>query len=223
MDARRLGALAGIVGPVLFATVAVVEGWLRPGYDSFRMYLSELALGPRGVVQIANLIAFGTSLLLFAGGLAAEFPDGPASRWGPRLIGISGAALIGAGLGVMDPLPTPLAQLSWHGWLHALSGTVVWDAWPIGCFVFAWRFQNDGRWRPLAGFTFAVGGITAVLAIVLKAMVWSIRLWPENPAAMWGGAVQRLAFAVWLCWEMRVALRLHAFSSGRGASARDAR
>ena len=58
MDRRRLGALAGIVGPPMFVAVFVVEGWLRPAYDS------------RGV------------------------------------------------------LPTPLAQLSAHAWVHALFGSV---------------------------------------------------------------------------------------------------
>jgi hypothetical membrane protein len=122
---RRLGAFAGIVGPVVFVTVFMPEGWLRPGYDSRSMYGSELALGPRGIIQVVNFIVYGTLLLVFARGLAAELPNGDASRWGPRLLRVCGVCLIGGGLFVMDPLPTPLAQLSWHGWLHALFGLVL--------------------------------------------------------------------------------------------------
>ena len=105
--------------------VWVVEGWLRPGYDSRSMYGSELALGPRGIIMVVNLIVYGVLLLLFARGIAAQFPYGTASYWGPRLLGISGLCCIGGGLFVMDPLPTPLAQLSSHGWLHALLGVVL--------------------------------------------------------------------------------------------------
>jgi hypothetical protein len=90
VDRRPLGATAGIIGPVLFVTVFTVEGWLRPGYDWRSMYVSELALGPRGWVQIANFALYGVLQLVFASGMAAEFPNGTASRAGPlvlRLIG----------------------------------------------------------------------------------------------------------------------------------------
>src|SRR5262245_12208036 len=138
VDRRRLGALAGIVGPPLFVAVFVVEGWLRPGYDSRSMYLSELALGPRGIIQITNLVVYGILLLVFARGIAAQFPHGNAARWGPRLLRIAGLGWIGAGLFVMDPqaLSEPLAQFSWHCWLHALFGWLLMVGMPGSCFVF---------------------------------------------------------------------------------------
>ena len=82
MDKRRLGALAGALGALVFASVFTLEGSLRPEYDWRSMFVSELSLGPRGFVQILNFFFFGVSQLLFARGMAAEFPLGKASRAG---------------------------------------------------------------------------------------------------------------------------------------------
>src|SRR5262249_37750539 len=94
IDSRTLAAWAGMIGPALFVTVFTLEGWLRTGYDPLSMYISELSLGPRGWIQIANFIVLGTLLLLFVRGVADEFREGKASSIGPVLLTIiSGASL----------------------------------------------------------------------------------------------------------------------------------
>ena len=120
LDMRVLGAVAGSLGAVIFLTVFTLEGWLRPGYESRSMFVSELSLGTRGFVQILNFLFLGVSQLLFARGLAAEFPDGKASRAGPIVLGAIGFGFLAAGVFVADPIGTPLADLSWHGLLHGL-------------------------------------------------------------------------------------------------------
>jgi len=221
VDRRRLGALAGIVGPPLFVAVFVVEGWLRPGYDSRSMYLSELALGPRGLIVNVVAVVYGGLLLLFARGVAAEFPHGSASRWGPLLLRITGFTLIGLGLFVMDPLPTPLAQLSAHAWLHALFGTVQSYAVPISCFVFLKRFREERQWRALAPWTLTAGVLTAALVVILKTIVYSIRLAPGNALGAWGGLIQRLALLIWISWQFAVAVRLLALTRERASGTVD--
>ncbi len=79
---------AGMIGPAFFVTVFTVEGWLRPGYEPLKTYVSALSLGPRGWIQIANFILFGGLLFLFTRGVAAEFPKGKASRSGLTLLTI---------------------------------------------------------------------------------------------------------------------------------------
>ena len=59
MDRRQLATWAGMVGPTLFVAIFMLEGWLRPGYNSRGMYVSELALGPRGWIQGVNFVVFG--------------------------------------------------------------------------------------------------------------------------------------------------------------------
>jgi hypothetical protein len=186
VDRRRLGAIAGIIAPVLFVTVFTLEGWLRPGYDWRSMYVSELALGWRGTIQIGDFLIFGVLQLLFARGMAVEFPSGKAS--GPIALRLIGVGMIGAGLFVMDPLPTPIASLSWHGWLHSLSGQLIFYGWPASCFIFLRRFREEPAWRSLAPWTFTAGVVTAVLPVILLVVLLVVRLDPGNWVGAWGAS-----------------------------------
>lgn len=208
MDRRHMAAVAGMVGPALFVTIFMLEGWLRPGYEARSMFVSELALGPRGWIQVANFIFFGVLFLLFAHGVAAEFPEGKASRVGPLLLTIIGISFLASGIFVMDPVATPPEEVSWHGRLHDLFGVLVFFLSPISCFVFLRRFRVDPRWHPLQWGTLAAGVITAALLIV-----WSVG--PTQPPAApnvlneWVGFMQRAILVTYLGWIFTFALRLY--------------
>jgi len=58
----------------------MIEGWLHPGYDPLKMYVSALSLGPRGWVQIVNFMVFGGLLIVFTRAVAAEFRSGKAAK-----------------------------------------------------------------------------------------------------------------------------------------------
>jgi hypothetical protein len=201
VDTRKLGAVAGMVGSVAFVAVFTIEGWLRPGYDEQRMFVSELALGPRGFVQILNFVACGFATILFARGMRAEFPAAPAAT---RLLDLVGVGLIGAGLFVMDPLTTPLGRLSWHHHLHGVFGTPFFYGAPIACFLFAPHFREAPRWRSLAGYTLATGVVTVVAAIALPLVL--VPEWPTRPP--WGGIIQRTHHIPYFIWQAIVAGRL---------------
>jgi hypothetical protein len=201
MDRRKLGAVAGIVGSVAFIAIFTIEGWLRPGYDAQRMFVSELALGPRGFVQILNFVACGFATILFARGMRAEFPAAPVAT---RLLDVVGVGLIGAGLFVMDPLGTPLSRLSWHHHLHGVFGAPFFYGAPIACFLFARHFREAPRWRSLAGYTLATGVVIVVAAIALPLVVGLD--WPTRP--LWGGIVQRTHHIPYFVWQAIVAGRL---------------
>jgi len=145
----------GVAGPILFVVAITVEGAIRPNYDSARMFASLLSLGDQGWQQIANFLISGLLIVLFAFGLRPLDQNGPASRWGPIMIGALGLGLIGAGVFVTDPASgyPPGAPLgigtdkppSWHGGLHLLASIVVFGGLPTACFVFARRFQSSGH------------------------------------------------------------------------------
>lgn len=211
MDRPRLGALAGIIAPVVFVTVFTIEGWRQPGYDSFSMFVSELSLGPRGFIQTVNFLVYGVLQLLFARGIAAEFPDGTASRAGPVVLGIIGVGMLGGGMFVMDPVPTPLANLSWHGWLHGLSGALVFYGWPISCFIFLRRFREDPRWKALATWTLTAGVVSAALLVMLRVVILLYK--PGNAANAWGGLIQRSFVIPSFGWQFAVAVRLYSLTA----------
>src|SRR4051794_36405905 len=108
---RQTGAWAGMIGSILFVAVYTLEGLLRPGYHSASMFLSALAMGPRGLIQIVNFVVYGLLLLLFSRAVAAEFRK---SSLGPILLSLIAICFVLSGLFVMDPVTTPPKDLSWH-------------------------------------------------------------------------------------------------------------
>ncbi len=207
MDRRRVGAWAGLIGPALFVAVFTLEGWLRPGYAPRSMYVSELALGPRGWIQAANFVIFGALFLVFALGAAAEFREGKASRAGPILLAIIGFSFLVSGFLTMDPADTPRDQMSWHGLLHNIFGALVFSLSPVSCIVFLRRFREDAAWRWLQWWTLAAAAIIVAAVVVM-------RVGPAQPPAVpnafnaWIGAVQRTALITFLGWQFLLALGL---------------
>ena len=58
--------------------------------------------------------------------------------------------------------------------------------------------------------------LTAGLVVILKTIVYSIRLAPGNALAARGGLVQRLVLVIWIAWQFAVAVRLHASTRDEG-------
>lgn len=203
---RRLAAWAGMLGPALFVGIFTIEGWLRPGYEPLRMYVSELSLGPRGWIQITGFVVIGLLLLVFAWGVAAEFRTGKASRGGPILLTIVAILFLVSGPLVMDPTGTPLSQATVHGTIHGLAGGIVFLLMPITCFVFVRRFRVDPEWRSLQWWTLALGIIIAAAVVLLTI---SSKL-PEVQDVFqnWLGLIQRTIIVPFMAWVFIFALGL---------------
>ena len=76
------------------------------------MFVSALSLGPRGWIQILNFIIFGALLFVFSRGVAAEFPNGKASRGGLVILTTIAICYFLSGSFVMDPANTPRNQMT---------------------------------------------------------------------------------------------------------------
>jgi Protein of unknown function (DUF998) len=60
-----LGAVAGLIGPLIFTVGFVIQGLLRPGeYDPIAEPVSALEAGPNGWIQQLNFIVFGLLMLI---------------------------------------------------------------------------------------------------------------------------------------------------------------
>ena len=84
---RRLLGAGFIAGPI-FVCTAAIQVLTRDGFDLRRHPLSMLALGEHGWIQVINFILAGVLSLIFALGVARRLPDGPGSRWAPRLLAL---------------------------------------------------------------------------------------------------------------------------------------
>jgi hypothetical membrane protein len=201
----------GVIGPVFFIVVFLIEGWTRPGYDPVRHFVSTLSLGEQGWQQIANFLITGTLILGGAVGLRRAVRDGPGSRWGPILIGAAGVGILLAGVFVTDPamgyppgtpegLPT---SSSWHGAIHDWVSLVVFVGIPAAAFVFARRFRGEGsRWALYS----VLSGVGMLLALVLMFVFQD-----------WLGLMQRISVIVGFGWVAQLCLRFRRVVCAAGA------
>jgi hypothetical protein len=208
MNRQQRAALAGMVGSALFVAVFTIEGWLRRGYSARSMFVSELSLGPRGWIQIANFVIVGALLLWFARGVAVEFREGKASKAGPILLMVIGFSLLVSGPLVMDPASTPRDLMTWHSRWHWLFGSVVFSLAPVSCFVFLRRFWSDPRWRSLRWWTL-------IIAIVITVALVIFSVGPTRPPAPptafndRNGLIQRTILIPYMVWIFIFALGLY--------------
>ena len=196
----KISAWAGIVAPVIFVLVFMVEGFLRPGYDPLSMYISALSLGPRGWIQIVNFLVLGFLLFVFTLGLSREIPSGKASRGGIICLYTLSALFFISGPFVMDPADTPSTQLSVHGFIHGLSGGIVFLLMPVTIFVFLRRIWTDVDWKSIKYWSLILFIIEA-LGVIVFTYVSKIPT-ETNMSVNWLGLFQRIALIPYMLWQL---------------------
>ncbi len=166
--AGRLLASGMLAGPI-YVALALLQLFLRPGYNPLRHDLSLLSNGALGWIQIGNFLLTGALVLAAACGLRLRLRGTTGGRWAPLLLALYGLGLLGAGLFLADPMNgfppgTPdgaPVHTTLHGVLHILSGAVGFMGLVGACFVLARRFT---RRRQTQWATYSVLTGIAVLA-----------------------------------------------------------
>jgi hypothetical protein len=172
-------AVAGTIGPVLFATVifalSVLEydfmlgiGW-RPVADPAGAWPSGLALGPYGTAQVANFVLSGLLLAFFSLGLHLEARIGHGPPLGPAFLFAAGTAMTLMGFET-DPIRR-IGPRSLHGLIHDAAYLIFVLAF-LGALFSLWRrFEADPRWQGHAIYTLTTG-ILAVLFLWLPGVAY---------------------------------------------------
>lgn len=197
----RVLLTGGVIGPVLFIVVFLVEGWTRPGYDPNTMFVSLLSLSDQGWQQVANFLVCGVLILGGAVGLRMVLRDGPGSRWGPILIGLAGVGLILAGIFATDPgygyppgapagAPT---SMSVQGGIHDFVSLFVFGGLAAAMLVMARRFAGEGtRWALYS----RLSAVDVVVGIPVAILLTDVT-----------GLLQRVTIVVALGWVAQVMWR----------------
>jgi hypothetical protein len=97
----------GVLAGPFYVVAGLAQALTRDGFDLRRHDLSLLANGPLGWVQIVVLVLTGLMTIAAAVGMARSLRvlgGGPGTVWGPRLVGLYGLGLVGAGVFVADPM-----------------------------------------------------------------------------------------------------------------------
>src|SRR6267143_5886558 len=166
----KTGILCGVLAPLLWGSVIVFCGTLRPGYSHFAQYISEL--GERGsstglLMRHAAFVPTGLMHLAFAGTLATTFRS---SRFGviaAILLGLNGLARIGAGFFPCEVGCEKTGSLA--ALMHSLSAAVGFFVLVVSAVLWGVVFRRIRDLQNLAAYS-VVSGILGLAFLLL--MVW---------------------------------------------------
>ena len=201
---RRL-ALAGIIGPVVFATLVVVQGFLLPDYSHVRLPISALAAWPTGWIQVLNFHVFGALTIVFARALHGAVRPTRYGFSGFALLVLTGVGLILSGIfswHMVDGVPRETLP-------HVIAAIIVFIGTGLGLMSLSRRLAADPQWRDLATYTMASG----IAVVVLFMMTALLAIGEGTPLHPWVGLLQRVVCGVWFACIIALASRIRALSS----------
>lgn len=210
LSARAL-LVSGAVGPLLFMITFFIDGATRPGYDPWRNFVSQLGVGERGWLQIANFIICGALVLAGAVGLWRS----PCSRVVAVIIGVLAVGMIGAGIFVVDPwlgyppgervLPRP----TFHDSAHQLVSLIVFLALGLAPLAVALHDARSSRtwaaYSMLSGIV-VLGFFAATVAVSAQQDILS-----DDPI----GLLQRISVVAGFAWLAAHFARLRRSTPGK--------
>jgi hypothetical protein len=178
-DADRTAAITrsllgyGLLAGPVYVVVGLAQALTRSGFDITRHDLSLLANGPLGWIQIANFVVSGLMTVAAAVGMARSLRvlgGGPGTVWGPRLIGLYGVGLVGAGVFVADPMngfpagtpDGPATTVTVGGIGHLVAGGIGFLGLIAGTLVLARHYRE----RPAMAWFSRITGVLFLVAFV---------------------------------------------------------
>jgi hypothetical protein len=191
---------SGVIAPVLFFVVFLIEGATRANYNALQHPVSSLEIGELGWMQRTNFVVSGGLIIAFAVGLKRRL----GGLWRPLLIGLVGVGLIGAGVFAADPISgyppgTPMIpDRTTEGKLHDALSSLVFLGLPVACFVFA--KSGSRAWAVCS----IASGVAFLVSFVLTSMGFA-----QQPTLMpIGGLLQRVTLLIGFGWVAALALRV---------------
>jgi hypothetical protein len=154
----KLAALAGILGPALFAVIVTgltfaESDFMRSiGWDPFGNVLdwpSGLALGPYGWLMTVTFFVCGALMAFFAYGLKLSLQ----AKFATTLLMLAGFAMMGL-VFTTDPTIRSYPK-TWHGFLHDGFFAVLGVMLMSGMLLLGRVFQKKEPWMNLAIYTWA--------------------------------------------------------------------
>ena len=195
----RLYAICGVIAPIFFVLMVVVEGFLVTGYSHMTQQVSDLGAyalyGSYALLQNLNFFVFGILVVAFAIGLRHELPD---SRVMTTSLGLCGVLFFLVGFFPDEPTPWPAAA---HYLLAQLSGLCI-----LVSMFFAWRrlrrpvADEGGTWTRYGTFS-----LVSLILVIVSGFVFAIFGQPGSPVT---GLLQRVFGFFILLWVEVMALRL---------------
>ena len=199
MRSSNVLAAAGSAGLAFFGIVILSGPLWQPGYDLFRSYGSELALGQNGWLMTVAFVVGGSGTWALAASFAMTLPP---SR--QRTLGVGLLAVLGGALVLSAAFPTGPHRPGPHEFIGLVGFVGVLIAMPLLSSAMSRHAALSTLAR--AGRYAAVAGFVVLVIILLLASPGGDA--PPRPLDAYAGLLQRLFIAPWLVWLLAVAYRI---------------
>ena len=202
MSAKTRGvalSIAGIVAPVWFITLVILQGVLQPDYSHITMPVSALTAWPAGWIQRLNFYVLATLMAIFAIGVHRTVQPTRHGMLGIVLLFASCLGVMMAGLFpwiMVNGVPTETKP-------HVVGAILSFSGASTGFIALSRRLRADARWRSLAPYVLTTGLVMLILFVVLGAFA----IEDGTPLHPWAGLLQRVVVCVWFACTTTIALR----------------
>jgi hypothetical membrane protein len=220
--AFKAGAVAGIIGPVVFTGAWLASSLLQTGHSPGDIQISGLAApdAKDPWIMITGFLVLGGCTVAFGAALhaalaepgnrvSAETPTDQARRvpaetfaepagLAARLIQGAGVLTIAAGLLRRDHMLLVPGAVSWHNHAHDLVSAVLYVDLVLAQLLLARRFGREPSWRPWRPWLLASAAASAAVLLAFAA----------DTSAPGAGVLQRVAVSIPLAAVAAVAARL---------------
>lgn len=186
-------ALCGIIAPIFFTIMVIIESLLRPGYSQIYSTVSELGLGHLAILQIINFIIFGLLIISFTIGFSKYLK----SRSGKAVIiflivfslGVlfAGVAFLFSGIYSYNTVITA----------HSIASIIAFFSIFIAQLL-TWQALKGRKniWGNYPIYSLISGVITLIALFYI-------------PFSLYQGLFERVFIAVWLIWIEVTAIKLY--------------
>src|SRR5574342_36434 len=188
--AMRAAAAAGIVAPIFFTILVVVQSVAQPDYSQVAQPVSALAAWPYGWVQNVNFLVTGALVVAFAVALRHGVEQRRHGWIALALLSASGLGVILVGLVPWRRVDGALVEPAWHG----AGAIMTFLGAGLGLIAMSRRMVADPAWRRSAGYVLASGVAIVLLFVILAGFA----IEDEMPLHPWAGLLQRIVLAIWL-------------------------
>jgi hypothetical membrane protein len=195
---RYLG-LCGIIAPILFLVLVIIASLLRPDYNQFQNFISDLGVGSNSYIQNINFLIFGILTICLGFGLriSLPFPQVNTFKAGVWMVILFGLGVLFAGL-----FPENYALSDLHNITSALAFLFI-----IAAQLLIWRglkSRDRSIWGNYRTYCLISGILSIILVIILKIAMLDY--------TMYQGLAQRAFLAIPWIWIGITGLKLYLLS-----------
>ncbi len=191
-------ALCGIIAPILFWVMVIIESLIRPGYSPLHNFVSDLGVGSLAILQNINFMIFGILTICLGLGLQGSLPT-------PRGVSLKSGVLLVILFGILIFFAGVFPENYGSGVLHTSVSAFAFLS-IIAAQLLIWRGLKDTDttiWGEYRIYSLISGLLSIIFLILLQIAI--------SEFIAYQGLAQRLFLAIPWIWIGVTGLMLYSF------------